>query len=54
MMPHLLIRLSSSAIAASTATADYIVRLPADDCVVRMPADDCVVRIPADDGTVIV
>lgn len=37
-----------------TATADYVVQLPADDVVVRLPADDVSVLLPVDDGDVIV
>lgn len=38
----------------TTATADYVVHLPADDVVVRLPADDVSVLLPVDDGDVIV
>ena len=44
----LLIGLSSGA-AGQSATADWIVQIPADDHVVSMPADDYVVQMPADD-----
>jgi len=54
-MVFLLFRQSSGAAAATIdATADYVVRMPADDCVVQIPADDVVVRIPADETTVVV